>query len=326
MAKAKKQEQTTLLQRLTELTDNHNEKKAKQTTVFSELEELKVKRVAILGGVNADEVEKSYQEKLDAARKQVEKATESQNSLIAASENIAGIISQLTDSTSRLKKSIEKSDKDVAEWLSNRNDGLTWDGLAELLAKDNGWLITERETLNGLKNAELTASTKLAERQHQIGEHQKKDIKPTEEETVEFLTATMEDKAPCLKQKRERIAEIGMRFTNHTKGQERIKQFEKELTEKRSATENWQKLNDLFGSASGDKFKVLAQGYTLDVLLGYANTHLKDISQRYLLQRVSQDSLSLQVVDLDMLSEVRSVHSLSGGESFLISLSLALGP
>ena len=53
--------------------------------------------------------------------------------------------------------------------------------------------------------------------------------------------------------------------------------------------------------------------------------HLQNITQRYLLERVSVDSLSLQVVDLDMFSEVRSVHSLSGGESFLISLALALG-
>ena len=60
-------------------------------------------------------------------------------------------------------------------------------------------------------------------------------------------------------------------------------------------------------------------------MLSYANKHLETISQRYLLERVSVDSLSLQVVDLDMLSEIRSVHTLSGGESFLISLALALG-
>ncbi len=320
-----KQELTALQQRLTELTDSHNEKKSKHATVVSELEELSAKRKEILGGAKADEVEKLNQEKLNAANKQVDQATESHNNLVATGEKIAGIISQLTDSTSRLKRNIEELDKNVSEWLSNRTDGLTWDELTKLLAKDSGWLTTEREALNGLKNAELTAQTKLAERRHQAAEHQKKQIKPTDEETKDFLTTIIENKTQCLTQKRERITEIGMLFTNHAKEQERIKQFEKELAEKRLAVENWQKLNELFGSASGDKFKVLAQGYTLDVLLGYANTHLKDISQRYLLQRVSPDSLSLQVVDLDMLSEVRSVHSLSGGESFLISLSLALG-
>jgi exonuclease SbcC len=63
---------------------------------------------------------------------------------------------------------------------------------------------------------------------------------------------------------------------------------------------------------------------TLDVLLGYTNAHLKDLAKRYRLERV-KDSLMLQVIDEDMGDEVRSVHSLSGGESFLVSLALALG-
>lgn len=69
------------------------------------------------------------------------------------------------------------------------------------------------------------------------------------------------------------------------------------------------------GSQSGVKFKEIAQGYTLDVLLLYANKHLQDLAPRYELQRIS-DTLALQIVDLDMMGEVRTVHSLSGGESF----------
>ena len=103
-----------------------------------------------------------------------------------------------------------------------------------------------------------------------------------------------------------------------------IETLEKERQAKYTHAENWQKLNTLLGSASGNKFKEIAQGYTLDTLLGYANRHLRELTSRYKLQRVP-GSLALQVVDLDMLNEVRTVHSLSGGESFLISLALALG-
>ncbi len=60
------------------------------------------------------------------------------------------------------------------------------------------------------------------------------------------------------------------------------------------------------------------------MLLGYANHHLSDLSRRYRLERV-KDTLALMVVDQDMGDEPRSVHSLSGGESFLVSLALALG-
>ena len=80
----------------------------------------------------------------------------------------------------------------------------------------------------------------------------------------------------------------------------------------------------MLGSASGAKFQQIAQGYTLDALLVFANKHLEELSSRYKLERIPS-TLALQVVDGDMLNEVRTVHSLSGGESFLLSLALALG-
>ena len=86
----------------------------------------------------------------------------------------------------------------------------------------------------------------------------------------------------------------------------------------------WAELNELIGSADGKKFRNYAQQFTLDVLLGYANQHLAELSRRYRLARI-KDTLALMVVDQDMGDEQRSVHSLSGGESFLVSLALALG-
>jgi exonuclease SbcC len=83
-------------------------------------------------------------------------------------------------------------------------------------------------------------------------------------------------------------------------------------------------LGELIGSADGKKFRNFAQQLTLDILLGYGNSHLQALSRRYRIQRIA-DSLGLLVVDQDMGDEVRSVHSLSGGESFLVSLAMALG-
>lgn len=95
--------------------------------------------------------------------------------------------------------------------------------------------------------------------------------------------------------------------------------------EKQSATSRiWSQLSELIGSSDGKKFCNFAQQLTLDVLLGYANRHLESLARRYRLVRIT-DSLGLMVVDQEMGDEVRSVHSLSGGESFLVSLGLALG-
>ena len=68
-----------------------------------------------------------------------------------------------------------------------------------------------------------------------------------------------------------------------------MKKIEKDLPVKETLAENWKKLNQLFGSASGTKFKEIAQGYTLDVLLTYANKHLQELSKRYELKRIPED-------------------------------------
>ena len=62
-----------------------------------------------------------------------------------------------------------------------------------------------------------------------------------------------------------------------------------------------------------------------DALLAVANAHLDELAPRYQLERVPKHDLELQVIDRDLGDEVRSVQSLSGGESFLVSLALALG-
>src|SRR5690606_16234333 len=87
--------------------------------------------------------------------------------------------------------------------------------------------------------------------------------------------------------------------------------------------QKWNEFNDLIGSRDGKKFRKIAQEYTLDMLLQYANQHLNNISQRYTLHRI-ENSLSISITDHDMAGEIRSVNSISGGESFLVALSHAL--
>lgn len=118
--------------------------------------------------------------------------------------------------------------------------------------------------------------------------------------------------------------ELTFRLRTQAENRAKVAGLQEELTARREESERWAKLNDLAGSADGAKFRRIAQGYTLDVLLSYANVQLRALSRRYRLERVPE-TLALQVIDRDMCDEVRSVHSLSGGESFLVSLALALG-
>ncbi|MGI6076373.1 MAG: AAA family ATPase [Pyramidobacter sp.] len=86
----------------------------------------------------------------------------------------------------------------------------------------------------------------------------------------------------------------------------------------------WSALNDLIGSAKGDQFSRYVQGLTFRRLVNAANLQLANLSERYRLKVSLQDSLRLDVIDLWQAGEVRTSRNLSGGESFIVSLALAL--
>ncbi|MCL2875912.1 MAG: AAA family ATPase [Betaproteobacteria bacterium] len=137
--------------------------------------------------------------------------------------------------------------------------------------------------------------------------------------TAALITAQQADKEANESQikLRERLKQDDDRRTKSAQHQTAIQKREQ-------AAQRWRTLANLIGSADGAKFRGYAQQFTLDVLLDYANQHLDRLAPRYQLLR-GDENLSLLVVDRDFAEEVRSVHSLSGGESFLVSLALALG-
>ena len=87
----------------------------------------------------------------------------------------------------------------------------------------------------------------------------------------------------------------------------------------------WQKLSSLIGSADGKKFSRFAQGLTLARLTELANLHLQKLSDRYRILKTPEKDLELQILDAYQADVIRPMATLSGGESFLVSLALALG-
>jgi exonuclease SbcC len=100
-----------------------------------------------------------------------------------------------------------------------------------------------------------------------------------------------------------------------------------QLEKKKDAFKVWIKLNEMIGSADGNKFAKFAQGITLDQLISLANNHLTVLSSRYELQRSTEQKqlLEIEVIDSFQGNVIRPVSTLSGGESFIVSLALALG-
>jgi exonuclease SbcC len=126
----------------------------------------------------------------------------------------------------------------------------------------------------------------------------------------------------------ERLREEAERVAVQLETDTRTRERNTALTEKIASLEEenvpFAQLNALIGSADGAKFRTIAQRFTLDVLVDYANAHLRQLSSRYRVSRLPS-SLNLAVIDEEMGEDRRSATSLSGGETFIVSLALALG-
>ncbi len=200
--------------------------------------------------------------------------------------------------------------------------------LREILAKDEHWIQHSLDEIQSLDNELLKIQTLLQERQRLRHNHEQSRqvlIKPFSDLSVTELTEQSLLEANTIKRiELEKQTVLAALKVDNDKRQ-RIKHYQKELLTQQASWNNYAMLNELIGSASGHKFRIFAQSLTLETLLTYANEHLDDFARRYQLQRVPATDLDLQVIDRDMADEVRSVQSLSGGESFLVSLALALG-
>lgn len=110
-----------------------------------------------------------------------------------------------------------------------------------------------------------------------------------------------------------------------TIARQRYQQITDEIAGQQKVCDNWTTLDGMIGSADGKKYRNFAQGLTLEIMIDYANEKLQRMTDRYLLVRDPEAPLALHVIDDYQGGENRSTRNLSGGESFIVSLALALG-
>lgn len=286
---------------------------------------LKQQRNGIFEGQAAEEAEKKLKTAVSDAQEQLEtlKAKHHQLTLNLTKANVQQ--QELKNTLTGLEADMETASGKLEDWTNGynikNNASLNLQELNELLALPHDWMDTERSAIQAIEEEITKAGSVLDERKQHLETHQQKgiSIRPLNELNALKTTAERETE-----QKKQKKGEISFRLQQDEMHKNRIGDLLKNINEQAAVTENWGRLNEVIGSADGKKFRQIAQEYTLDVLLGYANIHLKVLTGRYRIERIPT-SLGLQVVDQDMGDEVRTVYSLSGGESFLVSLALALG-
>ncbi|QDE95268.1 AAA family ATPase [Myxococcus xanthus] len=282
--------------------------------------ELTRARAALLHGRPTAEVRAELQARLEATESAFEQARERAE---AAHQSAQVATARAEDAVRARAEALalrESEGAALTTLLATR--GTTLDAVRTLLSFDAAWREAEARALSALREALAQATAVLAERSERRTRHEDSGPPSLSEQDAgaecERLRAEVEAR-------RHAEATLHARLEADDTARARHGTEAAALEEGRREAEVWKVLGDLIGSHDGKRFKVFAQSLTLDALLLHANAHLRELARRYRLMRVPGHDLDLQIVDGDMGDEVRSVASLSGGESFLVSLALALG-
>ncbi len=145
-----------------------------------------------------------------------------------------------------------------------------------------------------------------------------------EEATADSIAQALEQMTRQLRENTTRQGELRQQLKQDADNRTRQQAVLQEIEQASALYDDWGHLNALIGSKEGDKFRKFAQGLTLDNLVWLANNQLNRLHGRYLLKRKASEALELEVVDTWQADAVRDTRTLSGGESFLVSLALAL--
>ncbi|TCV90667.1 AAA family ATPase [Sulfurirhabdus autotrophica] len=288
--------------------------------VLAKLTGIEAQRKKLLSGRAADQVENELKAAVTSANIAFQAA---QSKLSKASEQLASSrksVQHWQEGKAKMKDKNAYAESSVNAVLAKHEISL--ERLKERLAHDEEWLRVEQVELNKIHTQLLETKARLAALQEQRVAHEEADVPTT---NLENANAQLVETEALYQSLQDSIAEIRASLKQDDEKQNQGVALRGELQKQQDKWQIWGGLKELIGSQDGSKFRTFAQSLTLDALLGYANRHLEELARRYLLQRVPGSDLELQVIDREMGDEVRSVHSLSGGESFLISLALALG-
>ena len=283
-------------------------------------------RAALFGGSPVRTVELAMAAALQAARarQQLETEAAQQAELLMSrgAEALALARSRLAELTAMAAEAGSR----LGDWRERHAGALDEATLRELLAVDAGWVRAERAALQALDTAVERAQAVSRERQARQQAHTeaRPEHWPESGNDAAGLQSTLTDANDQRQLLHQRATALQLALQQDDARRTGSAEMLQKIEQQEAVQRRWAQLNELIGSADGKKFRNYAQQFTLDVLLGYANRHLGELARRYRLERVPE-TLALMVVDQDMGEELRSVHSLSGGESFLVSLALALG-
>lgn len=178
------------------------------------------------------------------------------------------------------------------------------------------------EQARQLQQAQLELDAQRQDNARQLQQQQGLQLS---EAPLETLQQQHEHVLQQQKQLHQQSGAIQQQLENNQRLQQQRQAQLQALAAQQRECQRWEMLHSLIGSADGKKYRNFAQGLTFELMVSHANQQLQRMSDRYLLVRDATQPLELNVIDNYQAGERRSTKNLSGGESFIVSLALALG-
>ena len=298
---------------------------------LNELKSLKQQQTNILSQLNYDKILTAAQIQ-DDFHKRLQTL---QKSLSSVEQNLTQLTTSLNETNSnidQLQKQKQTLTNELETFEKQLNQLLTSLGFDNILQAQNALLPEQKakaiEQQNQQINESLSAIKKqITDTQHELQNLQTTDTSAQNLQTLENLLQKLSTQLKNIQQK---IGGLEEEINSNKRQQATYEQLINQLKQAEADLSHWEDLNELIGSAEGDKFQRLVQELNLRELIAEANKHLSKLAPRYQLWYQKFDTnkklnLELIVIDNHMGGEKRSVKTLSGGESFLVSLALALG-
>lgn len=216
------------------------------------------------------------------------------------------------NSISKLEKKLEVGSKKL---------GINLTTLSEVILSED-----KVEQLEILKEELLKSEIELNQEEANLMKSKKelqaktKDALPIAEVRIS-VSKIKEQEETILKQ----IGSLTQKLEDHKTTEKELKGLINSIEKQQTESNRWSALSDIIGSSDGKKFRAFAQGLTLERLVKLGNLHLDNLDGRYEIQKKDNENLELEIIDTFQADNVRSMNTLSGGETFLVSLALALG-
>lgn len=173
-----------------------------------------------------------------------------------------------------------------------------------------------------LKNQQISLRARSNSNQQQLALEEAKKVTG---ENAELLRQKQQEQAEKQAGKQQELGAMRQILAENQRQQTLLAEKQEKIDRQRQELQRWDNLNELIGSADGKKYRNIVQGMTFDIVIGLANKKLEKLTGRYQLVRSQEQLLELNVIDHYQAGETRSCKNLSGGESFIVSLALALG-